>query len=269
MEPPKKRKYPEHLENVSGSCGLVAMAKVEMDEGVSQVSPVSGYGDQQHVVSNSGTSLVTSQPAKRNRRSYSLEFKVAVLDSYYNDTETRLNQRKTALKYGVNRRQIQKWLAQEETLRGSVGAGYTQNHSLGQVPALTSLTPLAPPVTMVTSVTTPSMPPTVSSTCKISPTDKRPAQFAKYPPVNLPLPMTVVEVKPEIATAEEEQNFVIDEGNDSFKTGDNSYSDEDDQYDNKPINLSKEIKVENQVRLYSFMIFKFICGKSLQTINIK
>ena len=242
MEPPKKRKYPEHLENVSGSCGLVGMAKVEMEKGVSAVS---GYGDQQHVVSNSGTSLVTSQPAKRNRRSYSLEFKVAVLDSYYNDSETRLNQRKTALKYGVNRRQIQKWLAQEETLRGSVGAGYTQNHSLGQVPALTTLTPLAPPVTNV--ITPSSLPPTVSSTCKISPTDKRSAQLNKYPPVNLPLPLTIVEVKPEIAPGEDEQNFVIDEGNESFKIGDNSYSDEDDQYDNKPMNLCKEIKVENQV----------------------
>ena len=54
----------------------------------------------------SDTAVVSSQvslPAKRNRRSYSLEFKVAVLDSYYNDAETRLNQRKTALKYGVNR----------------------------------------------------------------------------------------------------------------------------------------------------------------------
>merc|ERR1719290_534471 len=83
-----------------------------MEEGV--------YSDQHHVVSNSGG---LQQPAKRNRRSYSLEFKVAVLDSYYNDPETRLNQRKTALKYGVNRRQIQKWLAQEQTLRGSVGMG--------------------------------------------------------------------------------------------------------------------------------------------------
>ena len=46
-------------------------------------------------------------------------FKVTVLEGYYNDPETHGNQRKTALKYGVNRRQIQKWLAQvnqQETL---------------------------------------------------------------------------------------------------------------------------------------------------------
>ena len=103
MEPPKKRKYPD-LEPVSGSCGLVGVARAEQQE-------------------EPGSSL---QPAKRNRRSYSLEFKVQVLDSYYHDAQTKLNQRKTALKFGVNRRQIQKWLAQEDTLRGSVGAGYTQ-----------------------------------------------------------------------------------------------------------------------------------------------
>ena len=116
MEPPKKRKYPD-LEPVSGSCGLVGVARAEQQE-------------------EPGSSL---QPAKRNRRSYSLEFKVQVLDSYYHDAQTKLNQRKTALKFGVNRRQIQKWLAQEDTLRGSVGAGYTQNHSLGQVPSLGNL----------------------------------------------------------------------------------------------------------------------------------
>jgi hypothetical protein len=32
-------------------------------------------------------------------------------------------QRKTALKYGVNRRQIQKWLAQESSLRSGLGVG--------------------------------------------------------------------------------------------------------------------------------------------------
>ena len=119
MEPPKKRKF---------DCGVVGLSS-SLGSGINTNS--TKLDDQLHVVSNSDV-----VPAKRNRRSYSLEFKVAVLDSYYNDSQTKLNQRKTALKYGVNRRQIQKWLAQEETLRGSVGAGYTHNHSLGQVPAI-------------------------------------------------------------------------------------------------------------------------------------
>ena len=95
MEPPKKRKFP--LETFSsGTCGqegvpMGVMTKFEVSESVTTFSDT--------VVVSSQVSL----PAKRNRRSYSLEFKVAVLDSYYNDAETRLNQRKTALKYGVNR----------------------------------------------------------------------------------------------------------------------------------------------------------------------
>merc|ERR1719412_1106290 len=122
---PKKRKFLSGEECgsstvVAGSAGLESMASSQAE--CSSSGPEQGSA--------------AAQAAKRNRCSYSLEFKVAVLDSYYNDTQTRLNQRKTALKYGVNRRQIQKWLAQEETLRGSVGAGYTHNHSLGQVPAL-------------------------------------------------------------------------------------------------------------------------------------
>jgi len=245
MEPPKKRKYPEHgLEPVSGSCGLVGpvnVAKVEMEDG--------GYGDhQQHVETTSSSQL----PAKRNRRSYSLEFKVAVLDSYYNDNETRLNQRKTALKYGVNRRQIQKWLAQEETLRGSVGAGYTQNHSLGQVPSLTSLTPVTPPPASS------SMPPTVTSTCRVSPSDNRkqtqPTNLNnKYPRVNhpnhqpQPSSMTLVETRPETASGSEEADFVIDEDREYKPITD--FTSEYDGDGDKPINLCKvnQIKVENQV----------------------
>lgn len=125
MEPPKKRKYPGLEEE-----------RLSLKEEPTSVLVEEGYGEQHAVVSSEGG----GGPAKRNRRSYSLEFKVAVLDSFYNDPETRLNQRKTAIKYGVNRRQIQKWLAQEDTLRGSVGAGYTQSHSLGQVPGSTATT---------------------------------------------------------------------------------------------------------------------------------
>ena len=132
MEPPKKRKFDCGVVGLSSSLSTSINSSVSANtNNTSDNSNVGKLDDQLHVVSNSDV-----VPAKRNRRSYSLEFKVAVLDSYYHDSETKLNQRKTALKYGVNRRQIQKWLAQEETLRGSVGAGYTQSHSLGQVPAL-------------------------------------------------------------------------------------------------------------------------------------
>ena len=202
MEPPKKRKYPELSFTASSSSSAV-------------VSSGSACG-----LTVESTSSSSDPPAKRNRRSYSLEFKVSVLDSYYSDTETKLNQRKTALKYGVNRRQIQKWLAQEEVLRGSVGAGYTQNHSLGQVP------PLQSPA---------SQPPLVTSTCRVSPANKNQclqnkSQCLQSPPVK---------VKPEEVDDDEESEFVIDEQHHprvSFNSGD--FSDEDET-DSKPINLCK------------------------------
>merc|ERR1719384_2854708 len=205
MEPPKKRKYPEHLDIVplvsSGSCAVMGVAmEAEQTGGLIRGSNID---TQQPVVTIQGG------PAKRNRRSYSLEFKVAVLDSYYSDAQTKLNQRKTALKYGVNRRQIQKWLAQEETLRGSVGAGYTQNHSLGQVPpGLTGLCPL-------TSVT--------SSSGRVTPVK-----------TSLTQPR-LMESPEEIA---EEPHFVIDEAKPLTDYSSDFHEDEAEE-EEKPINLCK------------------------------
>jgi len=241
MEPPKKRKYPAD----TGTCGLVGVVvKAEMEEGV--------YSDQHHVVSNSGGG---PQPAKRNRRSYSLEFKVAVLDSYYNDPETKLNQRKTALKYGVNRRQIQKWLAQEETLRGSVGAGYTQNHSLGQIPNFTPInsTPLPP----ASSTTNPAQSEQKSPLSNYLHYQSKIDYLRRLsPPPEHTSSVTVVEVTPEIGSGEE-GDYVIDESDSYQPSGDyrrsNDYPDngldDDEQFDNKPINLSKavESKRDDQV----------------------
>ncbi|XP_014210713.1 uncharacterized protein LOC106641017 [Copidosoma floridanum] len=51
------------------------------------------------------------------RRSYTLGFKVNVLDAFHKDNEIGQNQRATARKFGINRRQVQKWLGQEEDLR--------------------------------------------------------------------------------------------------------------------------------------------------------
>ncbi|XP_039288393.1 uncharacterized protein LOC111047642 [Nilaparvata lugens] len=52
------------------------------------------------------------------RRFFSTEFKLGVLDAFYNDRSCTGNQRATARKFGINRRQIQKWLQQESVLRG-------------------------------------------------------------------------------------------------------------------------------------------------------
>jgi len=204
MEPPKKRKY-TGLDNEGNN------ERVNVKEEPSSVLVEENYGEQHAVVSSEG---LGGGPAKRNRRSYSLEFKVAVLDSFYNDTETRLNQRKTAIKYGVNRRQIQKWLAQEETLRGSVGAGYTQSHSLGQVPGQTPTASLPSPPSSKEDATSP-LSTYLSYQSKID--------YLRRGEVG---PLTVLEVKGEASEEEELADYVIDEG-----------VEEDD--DDRPINLSK------------------------------
>lgn len=52
------------------------------------------------------------------RRSFSLQFKLEVLNAFHSDRCCRGNQRATARKFGINRRQVQKWLGQEPELRG-------------------------------------------------------------------------------------------------------------------------------------------------------
>lgn len=55
-----------------------------------------------------------------SRRMFTPQFKLIVLDSYRNDSDCKGNQRATARKYGIHRRQIQKWLQCESNLRSSV-----------------------------------------------------------------------------------------------------------------------------------------------------
>ncbi|XP_034952201.1 uncharacterized protein brk [Chelonus insularis] len=54
------------------------------------------------------------------RRSFSLRFKLNVLDAFHSDVGVAGNQRATARKFGINRRQVQKWLGQESELRGEI-----------------------------------------------------------------------------------------------------------------------------------------------------
>lgn len=68
------------------------------------------------------------------RRSFSVQFKLTVLDAFYNDKDCNKNQRATARKFNINRRQVQKWLSQENDLRseGSIKNGkYLQRQRLG------------------------------------------------------------------------------------------------------------------------------------------
>lgn len=68
------------------------------------------------------------------RRSFSVQFKLTVLDAFYNDKDCNKNQRATARKFNINRRQVQKWLSQENDLRSesSLKSGkYLQRQRLG------------------------------------------------------------------------------------------------------------------------------------------
>lgn len=68
-----------------------------------------------------------------SRRIFPPSFKLKVLHSYRNDMDCRGNQRATARKYGIHRRQIQKWLQCEESLKNCAENGNTR-------PASTSTT---------------------------------------------------------------------------------------------------------------------------------
>jgi DNA-binding protein Fis len=68
--------------------------------------------------STSSTTITTTSSVPR--RMYPTQFKLRVLDSYRNDIDCRGNQRATARKFGIHRRQIQKWLQVEKILRSQL-----------------------------------------------------------------------------------------------------------------------------------------------------
>lgn len=67
------------------------------------------------------------------RRSFSLQFKLEVLDAFRGDPLCQGNQRATARAFGINRRQVQKWLGQEPDLREeAVSRGGLNRQRLGR-----------------------------------------------------------------------------------------------------------------------------------------
>lgn len=78
------------------------------------------------LVSSRGVSINANNPKMGSRRIFTPQFKLQVLESYRNDTDCKGNQRATARKYNIHRRQIQKWLQCESSLRSSVA---NINHS--------------------------------------------------------------------------------------------------------------------------------------------
>ncbi|XP_053950977.1 uncharacterized protein LOC128858599 [Anastrepha ludens] len=79
-----------------------------------------------NMASNGGASSFTSNSKMGSRRIFTPHFKLQVLESYRKDSDCKGNQRATARKYNIHRRQIQKWLQCESNLRSSVAS---INHS--------------------------------------------------------------------------------------------------------------------------------------------
>jgi hypothetical protein len=78
--------------------------------------------------SSSATKSPTTGTKMGSRRIFTPQFKLQVLESYRNDNDCKGNQRATARKYGIHRRQIQKWLQCENNLR-SIIANNPQNNA--------------------------------------------------------------------------------------------------------------------------------------------
>lgn len=89
-------------------------------------------------------STVREGKAMGSRRIFSVKFKLQVLDSFHKDADCQGNQRATARKYGIHRRQVQKWLQMENSLRSTaqstvicdgINSGGTQAVALNLCPS--------------------------------------------------------------------------------------------------------------------------------------
>ncbi|XP_004536774.1 uncharacterized protein LOC101450873 [Ceratitis capitata] len=79
-----------------------------------------------NMASNGAANNLTNNSKMGSRRIFTPHFKLQVLESYRKDSDCKGNQRATARKYNIHRRQIQKWLQCESNLRSSVAS---INHS--------------------------------------------------------------------------------------------------------------------------------------------
>ncbi|XP_053601678.1 uncharacterized protein LOC128670220 [Plodia interpunctella] len=118
-----------------------------------------------------------------SRRIFPPQFKLQVLEAYRRDTQCRGNQRATARKFGIHRRQIQKWLQAEPTLRAALlrrapqPAPSPPPYAAGS-PESARL-PSPPPATLPTPVQVPTpMPATIPVTVPIAITTTEPIDLS-------------------------------------------------------------------------------------------
>lgn len=96
-------------------------------------------------ISPSSSSNGAAATKMGSRRIFTPQFKLQVLDSYRSDNDCKGNQRATARKYGIHRRQIQKWLQCETNLRTSVLNSNNNNNKNMLQNMLCNSAPAQPP----------------------------------------------------------------------------------------------------------------------------
>ncbi|CAH1643620.1 unnamed protein product [Spodoptera littoralis] len=138
-----------------------------------------------------------------SRRIFPPQFKLQVLEAYRRDAQCRGNQRATARKFGIHRRQIQKWLQAEPTLRAALlrrapqpapspppyAAGSPESARLPTPPPVTVATPVQVPTPLPVPVPVP-VPMQISEPIDLSvrrPTPP-PAPQPAYVPPTAPCP---------------------------------------------------------------------------------
>lgn len=124
---------------VSGATNSVAAMMNNNNKAAPQAT-TNGMSSTAHTSSAMASGVSVASPASPqqpqatankmgSRRIFSPHFKIQVLESYRNDSDCKGNQRATARKYGIHRRQIQKWLQCETALRTSVSSTATGGSS--------------------------------------------------------------------------------------------------------------------------------------------
>jgi transposase-like protein len=127
-----------------------------------------------------------------SRRIFAPHFKLQVLDSYRNDADCKGNQRATARKYGIHRRQIQKWLQVEGNLRNSVGKGERS----ARLPDDEAQAPGPAPLDFTTRSRTPDPAPMDLSLKRPAPS--APAACPPPSPLRLPSPLSLARPHPDV-----------------------------------------------------------------------
>lgn len=97
-------------------------------------------GASMSTITSSSTATKSPTTKMGSRRIFTPQFKLQVLESYRNDSDCKGNQRATARKYGIHRRQIQKWLQCENNLRSIIANNpqNVRNNAIKSIPKATA-----------------------------------------------------------------------------------------------------------------------------------